>query len=329
MNIFQNILHQILPVVLALSASLNLDAVGARQKVILDCDLGGDIDDAFAVALLLSSPQFEVLGITLDHGLTGKRAQVACRILYETGLDQIPVAVGRQTPNVVGQDTEIAAYSPQFSWAEGFSAIKPVATPAPEFILQMLRKYPHEIVLFTVGPVPNLADLLEKDPQALTLAKQVYAMFGSFFLGYGSNPIPSAEWNVRADVASAKRFVNSGAEITYAGLDITAFVTLEEKQRIKLLMRQSPLTNALCGLYALWGSETPILFDAVAVGMALWPDLYESRPAHVRVIDGGFTVIDESKEPNCKIGVSINKDEFMRRLMDRLLKQNLGRTIQR
>jgi inosine-uridine nucleoside N-ribohydrolase len=63
--------------------------------------------------------------------------------------------------------------------------------------------------------------------------------------------------------------------------------------------------------------------------MALWPDLFESRPAHVRVIDGGFTLIDESKEPNCKIGVSINKDEFMRRLMDRLLKQNLGRLPQR
>jgi inosine-uridine nucleoside N-ribohydrolase len=246
-------------------------------------------------------------------------------MLYETGRGTIPVAVGRQTPNVVGQDKDLAPYSPQFSWAEGFSRVRPIATPASEFIAGMLRKYPHEIILITIGPVPNISDLLEKDPGALALAKRVYSMFGSFFLGYDSSPVPSPEWNVRADVASAIRFAASGADINYAGLDITTFVTLEEQQRLKLLMRQSPLTNALCGLYTLWGNETPVLFDPVAVGMVLWPDLYVTRPAHVRVIDGGFTVVDENKASNSRIGVSINKEEFLKRLMDRLLKQNLER----
>src|SRR5258708_40257838 len=59
-----------------LFSTLDLFAASNRQKVILDCDLGGDIDDAFAMALVLTSPEFEVLGITLDHGLTEKRAQV-------------------------------------------------------------------------------------------------------------------------------------------------------------------------------------------------------------------------------------------------------------
>ena len=68
-----------------------------------------------------------------------------------------------------------------------------------------------------------------------------------------------------------------------------------------------------------------MLYDAVAIGMALWPDLFATRAAHVRVVDGGFTVIDESKAPNCEIGVSINKEEFLKRLMGRLLEQNLGR----
>ncbi len=319
-------LQRILPIMLGILASLNLHAESGKQKIILDCDLGGDIDDAFAMALILSSSELEVIGITLDHGLTEKRAQVACRLLYETGKEEIPVAVGRQTSNVVGEGNEPGVYTPQFYWAEGFSKVKPIATPAADFILQMLHKYPREIILFTVGPVPNIGDLLDKDPTALKLAKGVYSMFGSFFLGYGNNPIPSAEWNVRADVASAKRFAASAINTTYAGLDITTFVTLDEKQRLKLLMRQSPLTIALCGLYALWGSETPVLYDPVAIGMVLWPDLFETRPAHVRVIDGGFTVVDEGKEPNCRLGVSINKDEFLKRLMDRLLKQNLGRS---
>ena len=312
---------------LCLVAFVSIPNVNAaqKQKVIFDCDLGGDIDDAFALALVLASPEFEVLGITLDHGLTEKRAQVACKMLYETGLEHIPVAVGRQTPGVVGKDTELAPYRPQFYWAEGFDKVKPMKKPAADFIIEMLRKYPNEVILFTVGPVPNMQDIIKKDPEALKLAKAVYSMFGSFYLGYGSDPVPDAEWNVRADVESAKLFASSGAPITYAGLDITTFVRLEEELRLKLLMRQSPLTNALCGLYSLWERETPILFDVVAVGMVLWPDLFTTRPAFVKVIDGGFTVVDESVKPNCEIGLSIKKDEFLKRVMQRYLQQNFGR----
>ncbi len=300
-----------------------------RQKVILDTDIGGDIDDAFALALLLTSPEIEVIGITTDHGLTQKRAQVVCRMLYELGLERIPVAAGRQTPLVVGRDKDLAGYNAQFHWAEGFEKVKPIQTPATDFIIQTLRKYPHEVILFTIGPVPNIGDVVQKDPEALKLAKNIYSMFGSFYLGYGSNPIPSAEWNVAADVSSARLFAASGAPITYAGLDITTFVTLEEKQRLKLFLRQSPLTNALSGLYTLWssetGNETPVLYDAVAVSMAIWPDLFQRRPANVCVLDGGYTVVDESRSPNCEIGLSINKEEFLKRLLKRLTQQNLGK----
>jgi len=298
---------------------------GQRQKVILDFDLGNDIDDAFALALVLASPELELVGITLDHGRTDLRAQIACRMLYEAGCETIPVAVGRQTVQIVGKDQAPAPYHPQYYWAEGFTAVKPVSAPAADFIIHMLNRYPGEIVLITTGPVPNMADVVAKDAGALKKAKAIYAMFGSFYMGYGRDPAPSAEWNVAADVASAKAFVDAGAEITYAGLDITTFIALEEKNRNRLLMRQSPLTNALCGLYSLWEMETPILYDAVAVGMLLWPELFVTRPAHVRVLDNGFTVLDESKSANGRIGVHIQQDEFIKRLMQRLLRQNLHR----
>jgi purine nucleosidase len=316
-------------ITLIFSSMTTMAGAAGPQKVILDTDLAGDIDDAFALALLLTSPEFEVLGITVDHGLTDKRAQVVCKLLYELGLESIPVAVGRQTPLVIGKDKSLAGYSAQFYWAEGFSKNKPIPTPAADFIIQTLRKYPHEVILFTIGPVPNIGDVIQKDPEALKLAKHIYTMYGSFYLGYGNNPVPSAEWNVAADVASGKLYAASGAPITYAGLDITTFVTFEEKQRLKLFLRQSPLTNALSGLYTLWSNETgneiPVLFDVVAIAMAVWPDLFQTRPAHVRVIDGGYTVIDESKPPNCEIGISVKKDELLKRLLKRLLQQNLQR----
>lgn len=287
-----------------------------KQKILFDCDLGDDIDDAFALAMVLASPEFEVLGIVVDYGNTPERARIACRMLYETGREDIPVAVGRKTRD---------HYSRQFNWGKGFEKIQPIDEPGDEFILQTLRKYPGEVTLITVGPVPNMLDVLRKDPDALKQAKHVYSMFGSFYMGYDTGPIPDPEWNVRADVEAAKAFAASGAPITYAGLDVTTFVKWDAENRLKTLMRQSPLTNALAGLYTLWGKETPTLFDCVAVGMVLWPDLFQTRPAHVRVIDGGYTVIDESKEPNSEIGLRIKTDEFLKRLLDRYLTQNLMR----
>jgi len=289
---------------------------GEKQKVIFDCDLGGDIDDAFALALVISSPEFDVLGIVMDYGNTPKRAQIACRMLYETDKEDIPVVVGRQTQK---------NYSPQFYWGEGFDKNKPISKSAADFIIENLKKYPNEVILFTVGPVPNMLDIINKDPDALKLAKHIYSMYGSFYMGYNTGPIPDAEWNVRADEEASKAFSACGANITYAGLDVTTFVKWKSDNRLKLLMRQSPLTNALCGLYTLWGHETPTLVDCVAVGMVLWPELFKTRKAHVKVIDGGYTIIDESKAPNCEIGMTINKDEFLKRLLQRYLTQNLMR----
>jgi inosine-uridine nucleoside N-ribohydrolase len=175
-----------------------------------------------------------------------------------------------------------------------------------------------------------MQDLLKKDGEALKLARRVVSMFGSFYMGYNGGPIPDAEWNVRADVGAAKQFVNSGAKITYAGLEVTTMVKLGEEERMRLLYRKSPLTDALCGLYSLWRYEPyakpdPTLFDAVAVGMVLWPELFTTRKAHIKVLDGGYTVIDESLPPNAEIGMTIQKDEFIRRIMERYLKQNLMR----
>jgi inosine-uridine nucleoside N-ribohydrolase len=236
-------------------------------------------------------------------------------------MEHIPVVVGRKTNDY---------FTSQFHWAEGFDKIKPVNKNAADFIIENLYKYPDEVILFTVGPVPNIMDVIKKDPEALKQAKHVYSMFGSFYMGYDTGPIPSAEWNVRGDEEAAKMFAASGAEITFAGLDVTTYVNLNEIYRNKLLRRQSPLTNALSGLYTLWRYESyaqpdPVLHDVVAVGMFLWPELFTTRPAHVKVIAGGYTVIDESKTHNCEIGMSIKKEEFLNRVMQRLLTQNLGR----
>lgn len=65
-----------------------------REKIIIDTDIGDDIDDAFAVALALSSPEFEVLGFSASFGDTPTRAKMLDRMLGELGHGDIPVVQG-------------------------------------------------------------------------------------------------------------------------------------------------------------------------------------------------------------------------------------------
>ncbi|MEN8117896.1 MAG: nucleoside hydrolase [Bacteroidota bacterium] len=315
----------LLTVSIAFIFSLNLSA--QKQKVIFDCDLGGDIDDAFAVALLLNSQdEFEILGLCMDHGNTHGRGQVALKMLYETGLDDIPVFIGRHTPTIVGEQTELEGKSSQMMWSEDFDKLKPQKQTAADFIVETLNKYPGEVILFTVGPVGNIADVLVKDPQVLKKARKVVSMFGSIDVGYNGGA-PAPEWNVRANIAAGKKLMLSGANIVLAPLDCTDHVIFNDKYLTAIFNRQTPLTNSLGALYSLWFQHAgyaihPKMFDGVAVGMVLWPELFETKEAFVYVDNKGFTKIDKNKTPNCTIGMKINEEEFLKRMYRKLVEQD-------
>lgn len=118
-----------------------------KQKVILDFDIGDDFDDANALALLLASPEIELLGVVVDYGETPKRAKLACRMLYEVGREDIPVIVGRQMHDEYTLNFE---YTDLYTWGKGFDKVKPINMSASDFISGQLRKYPNEVILFLV-----------------------------------------------------------------------------------------------------------------------------------------------------------------------------------
>jgi hypothetical protein len=96
-------------------------STSAPQKIILDTDIGGDIDDAFALALALSSPDIELLGVTTAWGDTQTRARLVDRLLCETGMQSIPVRAGVSMPSTVPIN--------QARWAEAFpKPAKPYAS---------------------------------------------------------------------------------------------------------------------------------------------------------------------------------------------------------
>src|SRR5581483_1713313 len=219
------------------------EAQPAREKIIIDTDIGDDIDDAFAVALALSSPQFEVLGFSASFGDTPTRVKMLDRMLGELGHSDIPVAMG--TPVDVNRN----AFT-QRRYAEGGQFARATHPSSVEFVLDRARKYPHQVTLVAIGPLPNVGAMIAKDPAAFRLLKKVVIMGGSIRTmtdpyGVAAPIAPHPEWNIKNDIAGAQKLFESGVPLQVLPLDSTANLKMHEVARTALFAHGSMMTNIL------------------------------------------------------------------------------------
>ena len=289
-----------------------------RQKVILDTDIGDDIDDVFAVALALSSPDLELLGITTAWGDTQLRARLVDRLLCETGTQNIPV--------LAGVPTESHARLNQRRWAERFPKTERPYPPAVDFILEQIRRYPRQITLLAIAPFTNVGGLVERDPETARKLKRIVIMGGSVYRGYNDysympNHHPDAEYNIASDVASARRVFRAGVPLYVMPLDSTQIKLDEEKRQI-IFQQSTPLTDALTLLYQQWGQLTPTLFDPVAVAFAISPEICPTTKMRLEIDDKGFTRPAPGTF-NAEVCLNSKADDFFQLYMTRILTQNL------
>ena len=287
---------------------------GPPEKVIIDTDIGDDIDDAFAIALALKSPELEILGISTTFGDTEARAKIVDRLLGEAGRTDIPVLAGTptHTSNVMNQQR----------YGEGGHFAKASHPNAADFILDQIRRYPGQITLIAIGPLMNVGALIDKDPATFLKLKRVVMMGGSIECGYGElwfcpQRGPDAEWNIINDIPSAKKLFLSGVPLFVMPLDSTQ-LKLDETKRAYLFKQGTPLTDALTLLYHEWGQQTPTLFDPVTVAFILDPKICPVEPMHVRVDDKGFTR-RELGPPNAQVCMHSDADPFFRLQIGRLV----------
>jgi purine nucleosidase len=278
-----------------------------QEKIIIDTDIGDDIDDAFAVALALHSPELQILGVTTTFRDTETRAKIADRLLGELGREDIPVAAGVATP----YDKPMS----QQRYAEGGHFAKASHRNAVDFIVEQIRRYPNEITLVAIGPLMNVGALLDKDPAAFHQLKRVVIMGGSVERGFGDldyTPAhgPDAEWNIMNDIPSAKKLFLSGVPLFVMPLDSTQ-LHLDEVKRAYLFARGTPTTDALTILYHQWGGQTPTLFDPMTIAYIVDPKLCPVVPLHIRVDDKGFTR-SEPGAPNAQVCLHSNPEAFFR-----------------
>ena len=286
---------------------------GSPQKVIIDTDIGDDVDDAFALALAVSSPELQVLGVTTTFGETQTRAKIADRFLSEIGRADIPVFAGKPT------DTKNPMS--QRRYVEGEHLLKAFHGDAVEFLLDEIRKYPGEITLIAIGPLMNVGAAIDRDAATFRKLKRVVLMGGSIRRGYGdlgyTEPVPPMpEWNILNDVASAQKLFTVGVPLFVMPLDSTQ-LKLDEVKRAFLFSRGTAVTDQLAVLYHLWGQETPTLFDAMTVVFVLRPELCAVQAMHIRVDEKGYTR-EEPGAANAQVCLNSNSEDFFQFYLRRI-----------
>jgi len=276
-------------------------------KIIIDTDIGDDVDDAFALALAVRSPELQVLGVMTTFGDTEARAKIADRFLGEVGRAEIPVLAGKAT----------ATKNPmsQRKYGEGGRFAKASHGDAVEFLLEQIRKYPGEITLIAIGPLMNVGAAIDKDAATFRKLKRVVLMGGSIRRGYGdlgyNAPVPPMpEWNILNDVASAQKLFSVGVPLYLMPLDSTQ-LKMDEVKRAFLFGQGTAVTDQLAVLYHLWGQETPTLFDPMTIAFVLRPELCPVQGLHIRVDEKGFTG-EEPGAANAQVCLESNSEDFFR-----------------
>jgi|SRR5581483_1651414 len=291
---------------------------GTRDKVIIDTDIGDDIDDSFALALVLSSPEIDLLGVSTAWGNTQLRARIVDRMLCETGKNEIPIFAGIPSTSKIGMD--------EAPWAEEMPAPDKPYGSSLDFILDRIRRYPNQITLLAIAPFINVGALIERDPDTFRKLKRVVIMGGSVYkgyndLGYMPGHGPDPEYNIYSDIPAARRLFASGVPLFVMPLDSTQ-IKLEGYERELIFSHGTPLTDALALLYHHWGQQTPTLYDAVAAAFAIDPQLCPVTPLRLEIDDKGYTR-PVAGAPNAQVCLKSNFDDFLHFYLGRVLRQNL------
>ena len=267
----------------------------AKIPVILDTDIGDDIDDTWALALLLKCPELDLKLVVGDQHKSLYRAKLIAKFLEKAGRTDIPVGMGLGPEEGEGR---------QSKWVEGYdldSYPGTVHKDGIQALIDTILNSPEPVTLIAIGPVPNVAAALEREPAIAKRARFV-GMHGSVRLGYGGNEKISPEYNVHANAKACQKTLSAPWDITITPLDTCGLVRLEGEKYAAVRDSKDPICQAIIENYRIWAADrddakaadtrSSILFDTVAVYLAFSEELLGMERLGIRVTDDGFTKID-------------------------------------
>jgi purine nucleosidase len=308
------------------------------RKIIIDTDIGDDIDDALAVVLALKSPEIDLIGITTVYKETKLRAQLALKLLHMYGRSDIPVSVGTGMPLI--NKADCSAVPCQFEAVEEWFKDN-CSLIASDFIIDKVRSN-EDVTIVTIGALTNVAQAIIKEPELMKRAKLV-------IMG-GIISIPFPEGNINTDPEAAKIVFESGIPIAMVGLDVTLKCSIDSKQVVAIDKASDIRLQFLSKLIALWKTKylAPILknwgmtinennfdtsiplHDPMAVGFLIDESLFKTKKAKILIetkgeytrgvtVDSINVFTGQPNGYNADVCIDVDSERFVELFMNRIL----------
>lgn len=300
--------------------NIGLISSGVPQ-VILDTDIGDDIDDTWALMLLLSSGKVNLKMIVTSCDDTETKVLLVAKMLERVNRTDIPIGKGIKT-----SDKKIN----QGKWIEGYSLEKypgRIYENGIEKMVEIIRNSPEKTTLCVIGPMTNIAKALEIAPDIGEKAR-IVTMAGSIYKGYGGKEGRDCEYNVCRDSESARRVFSAPWDITMIPLDTCGTIVLKGNKFKQIVDSDSPYAQVVIENYNVWtnrghypSDESSVLFDTLAVYCTWSEDVVELENIHISIDQEGKTIPnDTGKSVSCALRWK-DKERFENELVRNLTKK--------
>ena len=279
-------------------------------SLILDTDIGDDVDDAFALAFAARHPRIRLCAVTTVLGDTQWRAALALRLLDELGVDDVPVAAGEPNAGIGGIPLSGDVVLPLGS----DDPLRDLRS-ATDLMADVVAAAPEPVWLATIGPATNAAALLSERPEALD------RLAGIVMMGGRHDPTNPREHNFGADPAAAAAVCNSGRRVRVGDYLVTSQARLRRDDLDRV--RRAPGIGASMGLmletyFDRRGRDWTSMYDPAALTLALGEDLLRLglTPRRAEVVAGQVRFRVASEVTQLRIAASIDAAAIRRELLD-------------
>jgi len=300
--------------------------------VVFATDIGSDIDDTWALAHILRTPELNLRMVITETGEAAYRAAITAKLLETAGRSDVEIALGKDFGEMGDEHRH------QGPWIKGYDLASypgKVHVDGVQALIDYIRSSETVVKVIAVGPPPSLAEALRRAPDIAEKC-ELYGMYGSFDVGYGGNPPITPETNVRVDVDAFRTLISAHwKRCRITPLDTCGLVYLkgENYRRIWSAM-DDPVIRAVIENYCIWAPRVPwmtcdfftqatsTLFDDVAVYMAYDGSLLEYERIRFSVDDAGYTLRDPEGPYEAEVAIRWRSLEgFEEHLTCQLLRQ--------
>lgn len=302
-------------------------------RLILDTDIGTDVDDCLALALILGSPEFRLEGVTCVYGDVLLRSRMVRKLLNLCGRTATPVFAGASQPLLELLPVHWAGHEGIGLLDEADHTLAPEADHAVDYLVRTVMNNPKQIHLAAIGPLTNVALALKREPR-IAQALAGLTIMGGACRGYESLNIGYAEHNIRCDPEAAHIVFSSGAPIALIPLDATLQTRIRPVDVERIRAAGTPFHAAVADQIALYppfrSQGFTYLHDPLAVATILAPDLVRWRTLHVDVETGGrltagMTLMREPSDAapaNARVALSVDAAHFEEWFLMRVASDN-------